>query len=342
MIRQQKKIWWWILIGGAVGLAMGAVGIFWYLWYQDQKLPVCTEEKNTEGSCQLSEKTFVIKSGEGPIVVAENLLKDGLIKSELIFRLYLKFEAPTDDLQAGVTTLNNMMSLEEVIKVLISPPEQVSITVLPGWRREEIAEYLTKLGLLENFDAEEFLELSKDDEGYLWADTYYVFATADAEDIYKLLRATFEEKTAELRREVSENSDLSWAEIVTLASILQREAKTSEQMKMISQIIRNRLEDGMKLQLCATAQYAIGKESNMGNEWWNEPSLEDTQYKSDYNTYVTAGLPPGPIAEISMRALEAAIYPTENDYFFYLHDDKGEIHYAKTAAEHSANKEKYL
>jgi UPF0755 protein len=126
-----------------------------------------------------------------------------------------------------------------------------------------------------------------------------------------------------------------------VASLLQREAKNFEQMRMIADIIYSRLDDNYPLELCASAQYAVGKKPNTGN-WWDPPTLEDTKITSPFNTYVTAGLPPSPICTVSLAAIEAAATPIANDYYFYLHDNEGQIHYANDYQQHQQNKNLYL
>ena len=338
---KQKKSNWLIISCLAILLAAGAVTGFWYLYYQNQRAALCPQsgELNVGSDCSADAKTFIIKKGEGPILIASNLEAAGLIRKALIFRLELKRQGVEEKLQAGVFKLSAGMTLDEIIAELIDPPEEVSITVLPGWRREEFASYLAGLGLI-NFDQEEFLELTVDREGFLWADTYRVFADATAKEIVQLLEKTFETKTRDLQEEaLAKGRD--WEEIVIIASILQREARNADQMKMIAQIFQNRLEIDMRLQLCATAQYATGYNA-VSKSWWDEPALADTEFLSPFNTYVTAGLPPRPIAAVSRMALEAALNPTDNNYLFYLHDSEGKIHYGRTAEEHNRNKANFL
>ena len=127
--------------------------------------------------------------------------------------------------------------------------------------------------------------------------------------------------------------------IITIASIIQREAADKGDMKLISGIIWNRIFSGMKLQVDATLQYAKGSEKN---GWWEEVKPKDKKIDSPYNTYTNLGLPPTAITNPGIDALLSAVTPLSSPYYFYLSDKEGEMHYAKTFAEHIANKGKYL
>ena len=311
----------------AILLLVLAVGGFFWLIQPVDKTQITTTD-------------FTVNSGEGARAVAQNLQTAGLIKNALAWRVWAKWAGETG-LQAGVFSLSPAMSGEQILQQLKTQPKEITITILPGWRREEIAEYLDGLNLI-NFTATEFLQLTTGMEGELMAETYRIFPTATAEEIVDLLNQQF-------LRDLAENEEIqaavaksgrSWVEILTVASLLQREARDYEQMRNIATIIYRRLEDNYPLQLCATAQYAVGKKATGG--WWEPPTIEDTEFDSVYNTYAYKGLPPTPIAAVSVAAVEAALDPAENDYYFYLHDNDGKIHYAETLEEHTANKERYL
>ena len=327
------KAWiWFLIVLMAIIAALAALvgGAYYYL--QNQWSPLNPEDTTSEN--------FIVKTGQGPISIANQLIAQDLIRETLPFRLRLKILKAESQLQAGVFSLSPSLNTDEIIALLTAPPEQVSITILPGWRREEIASYLVGLEL-PNFDPQEFLNLTADSEGYLYPDTYFIFPTADAQDINNLLTSTFKSRILDEHQDEIAASGRTLNEVLTIASILQREAKTREQMQNIAAIIQNRLEIKMPLQFCATAQYASGYHS-AEDSWWVEPTLADTQIDSPYNTYVTPGLPPGPIAAPSLTAIEAALDPIANDYLFYLHDPQGNIHYAKTNDQHNANKDQYL
>ena len=129
-------------------------------------------------------------------------------------------------------------------------------------------------------------------------------------------------------------------EIIILASILEREAGDKSQMRQVAGVLENRLSIKMPLQVDATLQYIKGY-SQVEKNWWATPLAADKNLKSAYNTYLNPGLPPGPIANPGVAAIEAALDPAKSDYLFYLHD-QGVIYLAKTLSEHNANVNKYL
>lgn len=318
----------------AMGLAMISIiavgaSFFWLIQ------PVASEKK------MVDEIDFSVNRGDGVAMVAKKLEKEGLIKNAFAFRLLAKFKGE-QGLVPGLFTLNANLSAMEVLHILKTEPKELTITILPGWRREEIAEYLMNLNLNE-FSMTEFLTLTENLEGKLMAETYQVYPNETTVKLVALLHNQYL-KDLEDNKEIQtlvERSDRSWNEILVVASLLQREARDEEQMRNIAAIIYRRLDDNYPLELCATAQYAVGK-NKQTTKWWEAPTLADTQFDSVYNTYRYKGLPPAPICAVSVTAVKAALAPATNDYYFYLHDKAGKIHYAQTLEEHNANKANYL
>jgi UPF0755 protein len=146
---------------------------------------------------------------------------------------------------------------------------------------------------------------------------------------------TFSAKTSGL---TPKGSNLTFVEAVTLASIIERETKTDAERPIVAGILINRLNAGMPLQVDAAVQYAIGT----SKDWWPILGLTDLKINSPFNTYKFAGLPPAPIANPGLSSLKAAFAPTATSYWYYIHDSTGQIHYAKTLAEHNANIAKFL
>lgn len=284
---------------------------------------------------------FTVSKGEGMAMVAKKLEKEGLIKNALAFRLLAKFKGE-QGLVPGIFALNSNLKAMAILQILKTKPKELTITILPGWRREEIAEYLMSLNLTD-FSAAEFLTLTKDLEGQLMAETYRIYPNETTAKIVTLLHDQYLKDLAENKeiQALVKQNGRSWNEILTVASLLQREARDEEQMRNIAAIIYRRLADNYPLELCATAQYAVGKNKETG-KWWEAPTLADTQFDSVYNTYRYKGLPPAPICAVSVEAVKAALAPATNNYYFYLHDSTGKIHYAQTLEEHDANKANYL
>ncbi len=131
-------------------------------------------------------------------------------------------------------------------------------------------------------------------------------------------------------------------EIVTIASLIEREARHAEDRPLVASVIVNRLEIGMALNIDATVQYILGYQQNEKSWWKRNLTFADLEINSPYNTYTNPGLPPGPIANPGIAAIEAAVNPAETDYLYYLSDENGVNHYAETLEEHNQNKAKYI
>lgn len=317
-------------LGGLLGLVFGVFLILFVYYYYFAPLDK-----------QASTIEFNIESGQTLNAVAVKLQKQKLIRSSLVLRIYHRL-VQKKSLQAGIHQLSASQPLVKIYDELHRPAKEITITILPGWRREEIAEYLSKQAL-PAFSPEIFLQLTVNLEGKLMPDTYKVAPLSTSEKIVSILQEQFElaiSRDTKLQNCLKTQTK-SLTEILIIASLLQREARDSEQMRMIAGIINNRLAINQPLQLCATAQYASGKDSKTGS-WWLPPSLLDTKINSVYNTYVHTGLPPTPIAAVSLGALQAACDPQPNDYYYYLHDSQGIIHYGKTGEDHQKNISQFL
>jgi UPF0755 protein len=172
-------------------------------------------------------------------------------------------------------------------------------------------------------------------EGYLFPDTYIFSKKAAVEEIIQKMLDNFDKKiTAEIQKEIA-RQDKNLEEIVNLASIVQQESTSSEEMAKIAGVFYNRLNIGMALQSDATINYITGK-------GMRQPLLEDTKIDSPYNTYKYKGLPPTPICNPGIEAIKAAIWPEQHDYFYFLHPLSSPTVFSKTLEEHNINKAKWL
>lgn len=290
------------------------------------------------------EKLFVITPGQPLTIIAQNLEKQKLIKNAFAFRLLVAQMGIGKSIQAGDFKLSPTMSSNEIAKELTHGAIDVWVTIPEGLRIEEQAARIEqKLRISENenynFDKKQYITLAK--EGYMFPDTYLIPKDATAQIVANRLLETFSQKVEEsiLKNANSKQSNL---EIITLASLIEKEAKTSEEKPVISGIIQNRLKIGMALQIDATVAYAKGYDSAK-NSWWPEVTIEDYKnVKSPYNTYLKTSLPPGPIASPGIDSIRAALEPADTPYLYYLHDADGKIHYAKTAEEHNQNIKDFL
>ncbi len=310
-----------------------------YWWYQAQ-LTAANPGCDSAASTECAPQTFIIPKGQSVQRIGERLQEAGFIKNELAFRAHVRFSDMTSKLQAGSFKLNNSMTTPEIAIALTQGTEDIWITLLEGWRSEEIAEYLSTQEL-ELFDEAEFLELAAGSEGYLYPDTYLIPRQSTADDIYTLLTNTYQTKITEgLAAELAAFPE-SEEDVLIMASIIEREARGFEQMQQVAGILWNRLEIGMPLQADATLQYARGYDAT-ADSWWPVPLAVDRERESPFNSYLNPGLPPAPIANPGAAAIEATLTPIDSDYVFYIHAPDGSIYFAETLEQHNANIQKYL
>lgn len=291
----------------------------------------------------------MILRGRSATQISQELYSGGLIRNPLAFKIYVQLKGNTDRIQAGRYNLSPNLSLPEIVEELVMGPKDVWVTIPEGLRREEVVEKfiqgLEKEGQEASIFRQEFLEASKNLEGFLFPDTYLFPRGVRAQKVVVAMRNIFDRRIREI--EGVRSSKLSLEEIVVLASIIERETKTDEERPVVAGILLNRLDIGMGLQADATVQYAVGNvKCQMSNvkceNWWPILTKEDLLIDSTYNTYRYRGLPPAPIANPGLSSLKAAILPEETEYLYYLHDSEGNIHYAKTLEEHNENVRGYL
>ncbi len=295
----------------------------------------------TAVSSDKSTKVFVIAKGEGVSEIAKKLKEENLIKSELVFKVYVKQSNLARKLQAGSYKLSPAMSVAETVKTLQAGSEDVWVTLIEGWRVEEMA---AKLNQELKIDKAEFMKSAK--EGYMFPDTYLFPKEATTEYITSILRKTFDARfTDELRSKIR-SQGLTEAQGIILASIVEREARSDDVRKMVASILLKRFKIGMALNADATVQYALGfqkGENPPAGGWWKRSlTLDDLKVDSLYNTYLHGGLPPTPISNPSLSSLTAvANADSTTPYLYYYHDSKGNSYYAKTLEEHNKNVANY-
>lgn len=283
---------------------------------------------------------FVIPKGQAISIIGSRLQEEGIIRNGFVFRVVVKLNNFETSIQAGSFDLSPSSSTTEIAQQLTAGTEDIWITILEGWRAEEIAESLDQQDL-DFFDKELFLELAKDSEGMLYPDTYLIPREMSTENILGLLLNTFERKIVQgLAPEIS-NSSRDFEDILIMASLVEREARNYEQMREVAGILWNRIDLGMALQVDATLQYAAGYNS-LQQTWWATPTAQQKQLVSAFNTYLHQGLPPKPIANPSFNAVKATLLPLETQDLYYLHANDGNIYTAKTLQEHNENVNLYL
>ena len=297
-------------------------------------------------------KTFDIESGIGVNEISYNLHEEGLIKNKFIFETYLWLLKSEEKVKAGRYIVTEGISMFNLTKTILKGPEeaQIAVTLLEGWDRGLIAEELGFNNLSDSI----FLDLSKDNsnyvskftflesipnnqslEGFIFPDTYYINANTDEDDFIIKTLNNFDNKVNKELREEIDKQDKTIFEVITLASIIEREVPNDKDKKMIADIFLKRLNIGMALQSDATINFITGK-------GMAQPTYEDLKIDSLYNSYMYPGLPPGPISNPGLSSVEAVVYPISNDYYFFLTTLEGEVIYSIDYDEHLRNKAKYL
>jgi UPF0755 protein len=281
--------------------------------------------------------SFTIQKGEGVKSIASRLSQQNLIRSPTAFYILVKMFRIERQLQAGDFRLARSMDARIISRELTHGILDIWVTTLEGWRVEEIAAKLTKeLDIPES----EFLRVAR--EGYMFPDTYQIPREATVGAVVDLFRDTFNRKVTPVINGEAANNGLIFEKIIILSSIVEREGKNSSDKPVIAGILLNRLRDNHPLQADATLQYALGYQPFEKTWWKKNITGEDKTIKSPYNTYLYNGLPPSPICNPGLESIKAVIHPRETNYFYYLHDSTGQIHYAVTLEEHNANIVKYL
>ncbi len=308
--------------------------------------------------------TFVIEPGETAVEVAQRLERAGLISDAELFRRYLQYEGLDAGLEAGTFTLRQTMTIPEIAQALQSGqrPERV-VTVREGLRLEEVAaEVAAQTGIPEeefralvttgwretDLASYEFLASLPPTatlEGFLFPETYRLPEEATAYDVVARMLATFDERVTPEMRAAAADHGLSLYEMVTLASIVEREAVIPEERPIIASVYFNRLEAGWLLNADPTVQYGLGYDEETG-QWWRKLYFDALGVNSlaeidhPYNTYRYPGLPPGPICSPGLASLEAVAYPADTNYFYFIancHANDGSHLFAVTEEEHYAN-----
>jgi UPF0755 protein len=297
------------------------------------------------------EQSFTIEPGESVNSVANHLEVVGLIRDAEAFRAYLIYSGLDTSIQAGEYKLSAAMSAIEIAHELQDATSmEVRFVVLPGWRMEEIAASLPTSGL--SITPEEFLSAAQPPpggfdffagensvEGFLYPGSYIFSRTLSAEDLVTELVRNFALRLSPDLRNGFNRQGLTVYQAVTLASIVQREAVREEEATLIASVFLNRYKIGMKLDADPTVQYAVGFNS-LQNTWWTNPiSAGNLQFDSPYNTYLYAGLPPTPISNPGLTALNAVAFPAETPYYYFRAkcDGSGLHSFAETFEGHLGN-----
>lgn len=304
--------------------------LFSYFFYREGALPVDKNSKKTQ--------IFIVPKGDSLVNITRKLEKESLIRNRIVFFLVVKQLGFEKKIQAGDYRLSQSMNAYEIARNLTHGTLDVWVTVIEGLRKEEVAEVISeKLNIPE-------IELIKEaTEGYLFPDTYLFPKKATSEAVISIMTNNFNNKFTDELKQKARNKGLNDEKAVILASLVEREAKFDADRPKVAGVILNRLRLGMKLDVDATVQYALGYQSDEKTWWKQNLTEEDKLIDSAYNTYQNAGLPPGPICNPGLASLQAvAKADTSVPYLYYIHDKKGRTHFARTFEEHQTNIQKYL
>ncbi len=301
---------------------------------------------------------LIVEEGTGVAQIGERLEQEGIITSAFFFKTYVKLFQGGVALQAGKFSLQKGMSIASAIAMMThAEAKEIEVTIPEGWTIEQMGERFVKA--LPNVTKKDWetvtgpqgkLVVAAQDvlsgipveqglEGYLFPDTYRFRENADAKTVADVMVITLKRRLAEQGVVIPEDlrfeNGLTLHEVMTLASIVEREVRSQEDMKKVAGIFFTRLNIHMALQADSTVNYVTGKK---------DPgvTLEDSRVDSPYNTYRQLGLPPGPISNPGINAILAVLHPQDSDALYFLTSPEGTVYYASTFQEHIANKYKYL
>jgi UPF0755 protein len=328
-------------------------------------------EISLQNSQDSSKVDIVIAPGDSVKTIAEKLVSAGVLRpskmpdGNYVFYWYVEFSGSERVLQAGKFSVPKNLNMVQLVDLLKHASSQdLWISIIENQRIEEVADVIDRvLNSEENiknskFNKSEFIEKAKTAryeefefmqyipegkplEGFLFPDTYLVQRDTDSEKMLKLLLSTFETKVYKRYRDKFSQNKYSLYELTTMASIIEREGRFEEERRMIADILFRRLETpGWKLEVDATLQYGLGW-SEEEETWWRK-NLPARNTPNEYNTSIHSGLPPTPICNPGTSAFDAVLNPKPNDFWYYMHDKNGVVHFAKTLEEHNENVRKYL
>ena len=292
--------------------------------------------------------TIDIPPGTSVSGIGDILVRRGVIGSSLVFELYVRVHGLASKLQAGHYSVPGGASLADVVALLEhSRAHGVQVTIPEGLNSKQVAKILEAKGLFSAAEyegavakggfTEDFLTgrpPTASVEGYLFPDTYEFDSKATAADVINTQLHRFGEQVPASLRSGATGHKLTFDQALTLASIIEREARFPDDRPVISSVFYNRLEAGMPLQSDVTLLYAKGVVSGDLTE-------DDKKLDSPYNTYLHTGLPPGAICNPGLSSIKAALNPSTTDYIYFLADKDGHVHFSKTLAEHEALQVKY-
>ena len=323
---------WFAVILFLLPAALGIPGVLAYNWV-DHELHQPANPSN-------SKVRFVVPPGSTFHEVADTLHRAGLIDSVTVFDLYARYKHLDRNVQAGAYELSRNLNMVQILDALQTAiPEEVFVTIPEGYTIKKTATLLDGGGVIKgsdyiaqavagqfNYDFLKDLPPGSSLEGFLFPDTYLIPRTGTAKKLITQQLDNFSRHWDDTRKSQAGQRRLNALQIVTIASMIEREARFDNDRPLVASVIYNRLQAGWALDIDATVLYAKGV-------WQSSVTVDDRKINSPYNTYLHTGLPPGPIANPGIKAIDAALQPAQTGYFFYLSDPQGHNHYARTNEE---------
>ena len=353
-----------MIVYRAVGVAVAAlaaaliVGLAWFV-AQTPGTVFGHEREHViaPGAASGGTVSITVEQGESARSIGARLQEQGVIRSERLFEVLVALAGVENKLEAGDYEFDaGLPAIEVVHRIAEGKTASRDVVIPEGRRSEEVGEILEKAGVVskQNFlDAlvksqynEPFLSQmsSSSLEGFLFPATYSFFRVANAGDVVATMLLAFQDKVASQLQ--LEGQTLTLDEVVTLASIVEREAQDPSERPIIASVYLNRLRLGINLQADPTVQFALTQfplSVTAYGYWKKDLTLDDLKVDSPYNTYVRPGLPPGPIANPGLDSINAVVRPARTNYLFFVakNDGTGQHAFAETLAEHIANVQKY-
>jgi UPF0755 protein len=286
-------------------------------------------------------RQFIVTEDDSTYQVVDRLRKQGFIRSRTAFSIALTHEHNNGKIRPGGYEISANMDAWSMADVLGKPPYLVWFTFPPGWRKEQIADKLAKTLNWTPAQKAEWINIDTAPsnsyaEGVYYPDTYLIPSDQTPAQVAQRLRDRFQTVFAPYASEAQQKG-IAWTDVLTMASLIEREAAGSQDMPLIAGIMWNRVDKNMALQIDATLQYLKGAEG----EWWPIPTGADKFISSPFNTYQHVGLPPHPIAEPSLAAIQAVLNPEKTSCLYYLHSN-GQIHCSASYTGQVRNVQKFL
>lgn len=300
---------------------------------------------------------YTVRAGDTSGKIGEEMERRRIIGNSTMFKMLVGYYGLDKDLQAGDYELGPSMNMTEIIsKLHRGLIKATRVTIPEGWRLEEIADLLDRKGIFRKGD---FLAAIRGDfayaflkgrpagaslEGYLFPDTYEIRPLHTPADYVEMMLANFQSKYAPAMAEAAARKGLTAHQVVTLASIVEREAVRADERPVIASVFLNRLRQDMPLYADPTIQYALANDPASVARWgyWKEALTRlDLDLSSPYNTYRVGGLPPGPIANPGLASIKAVLEPANTNYLYFVARGDGSHAFAATKDEHDRNVARY-